>query len=579
MTSAPSTDGLTIPVPRYLHIGLYLLLLLLVVSTITLGSVPPVDRDALTHHLFVPKLYLQHGGIYEIPEIPFSYYPMNLDLLYMIPLYFGNDIIPKYIHYLFALLTAWLIFRYLKANIGYLYALVGSLFFLSIPVIVKLSITVYVDLGVVFFTTAALLFLLQWADDGFRYRHLILAGLCCGLAAGTKYNALVAIVVLTLFVPIIYQRRAVQSARSNTRAFFFGFLFLTATIVSFSPWLLRNYLWTGNPIYPLHNTLIQNIVSAPDETGTSEESIELSDTLKRVTKKGSNAFISRKILYNEPWWQTLLLPVRFFFEGQDDDPRYFDGKLNPFLLLFPLIAIILKPTDTRQRFHLYIFLSFSFLYFFFTFFQEAMRIRYIVPVVPPLIILSMYGLKAISTHLFPITLSFPKNLFWSKAVILTLVCTALLYNSLYLREQFSAVNPFPYIFQNISREDYITTYRPEFPVIQHANETLSSDTKVLCIFLGNRGYYMNFKPLFEQPYSSTSVLTGFINNFGKTESIISYLKQKGITHIIMNNNLTAGWYNQLNKEHQKLVYPLFKNVANPMKSLNGYSYIQIETQF
>jgi hypothetical protein len=34
---------------------------------------PPVDRDALTHHLFVPKLWLHHGGFYNIPEIPLSY--------------------------------------------------------------------------------------------------------------------------------------------------------------------------------------------------------------------------------------------------------------------------------------------------------------------------------------------------------------------------------------------------------------------------------------------------------------------------------------------------------------------------
>ena len=66
-----------------------------------LASVPPTSRDALTHHLAVPKLYLQHGGIYEIPWLEFSYYPMNLDLLYMIPLAFGNDIIPKVFTFFF----------------------------------------------------------------------------------------------------------------------------------------------------------------------------------------------------------------------------------------------------------------------------------------------------------------------------------------------------------------------------------------------------------------------------------------------------------------------------------------------
>ena len=81
----------------------------LIVSVFFMGSVPPVSRDALTHHLAVPKLWIEKGGLVEIPSIPFSYYPMNLDLLYAIPLYFGNDIITKYIHFSFALFTAFLI--------------------------------------------------------------------------------------------------------------------------------------------------------------------------------------------------------------------------------------------------------------------------------------------------------------------------------------------------------------------------------------------------------------------------------------------------------------------------------------
>ena len=113
----------------YLEIALLILITLLISSIIILSSVPPVSRDALTHHLAVPKLYLKHGGMYEIPSIVFSYYPPNLDLLYLIPLYFGNDIIPKFIHFAFALLTAWMIFSYLKVRLDAAYALSGGLFF------------------------------------------------------------------------------------------------------------------------------------------------------------------------------------------------------------------------------------------------------------------------------------------------------------------------------------------------------------------------------------------------------------------------------------------------------------------
>ena len=90
------------------------LLIILFASIIILSCVPPVSKDELVHHLVVPKLYLKHGGMVEIPFMDFSYYPMNVDLLYLLPLYFGNDIVPKFIHLSFALLTAGLLSGYLK---------------------------------------------------------------------------------------------------------------------------------------------------------------------------------------------------------------------------------------------------------------------------------------------------------------------------------------------------------------------------------------------------------------------------------------------------------------------------------
>ena len=142
-----------------------MLLASLIMLIIILASVPPVSRDALVHHLAVPKLWIAHGGIYEMPDKVFSYYPMTLDLLYLIPLYLGNDIVPKYIHFAFALATSFLIFNYLKRRLDVNYALLGALLFLSTPIVVKLSMTAYVDLGLVFFSTAALMYTLKWRED------------------------------------------------------------------------------------------------------------------------------------------------------------------------------------------------------------------------------------------------------------------------------------------------------------------------------------------------------------------------------------------------------------------------------
>lgn len=559
--------------------GLVLLLLALIIATIILGSVPPVDRDALTHHLFVPKLWLEHGGIYEIPEIPFSYYPMNLDLLYTIPLHFGNDIIPKYIHFLFALLTALLLYRYLDKRLGKAYGLLGALFFLSVPIIVKLSITVYVDLGVVFFTTASLLLLLHWAEQQFPWRLLILAGLCCGLAAGTKYNGLISIIVLTLLVPLLYQQSAAVKQRSNLKAILCTIVFAIATLTAFSPWLIKNAVWTGNPIYPLHNTLIQKLHTALSHQDDVENT-SIKETLKQVSSNGGNSvFADRKILYDETWWQALLLPIRFFFEGQDDDPRYFDGKLNPFLLILPALAFLFRPLDVRQRREQNFLLWFSLLYFFFTFFQEVMRIRYVVTIVPPLVLLALYGLKNLLDWFRPIVTSSGPGNTKGNLVAIGITVTMLCYNGQYLINQFTVVRPLPYVLGNLSRDEYITAFRPEHPAIQFTNTVVPEGAKVLCLFLGNRGYYMDFSPIFERPFSSGSILARFLATDGKPErTIIDELRQHHISHILLRTDMTAQWLQQLKEHDRHRLEPLFSDVNPPLWNGNGHIVLAVGSQ-
>lgn len=572
--AVPITDEhMPLPAKRWLLFALLPLLAALIIATILLGSVPPVDRDALTHHLFVPKLWLKHGGIYEIPEIPFSYYPMNLDLLYTIPLYFGNDIIPKYIHYSFALSTALLLYWHIRKRLGVHYGLLGALFFLSVPIIIKLSITVYVDLGVLFFTTASLLLLLHWVEQKFEWRSLVLAGLGSGLAAGTKYNGLISIAVLTLLVPIIFQQSAPKKTQSNSKALLCGVVFFAAALTTSSPWLIRNYVWTGNPIYPLHNSFFQKMRPLKvHQYPTTLESI--TDTPQQFTPQENNAFILRKILYNEPLWQTLLLPLRYFYEGKDDNPQFFDGKLTPFLIVLPPLAFLLKSSCKRHRNEQNMLLSFTFLYFFMTFFQGAMRIRYITPIVPPLVILSMYGLQGIFNKFSLRTDIRVARKFKSMFIIICVGGIPLWYNGQYLVNLFSTVNPFPYLQGKISRDKYIATFRPEYSAIQYANSILTQETKVLCLFLGNRGYYMNFYPVFEQP-NSYGLFSEFLSLKNKKFTILDLMQERNITHVLMRNDLTALWVKQMSRENQLRIQSLFSNKIDSVLIQKEYTFFKI----
>ena len=548
-----------------LNITLIIFLLALISSIAILSYVPPVSRDALIHHLAIPKLYLKHGGIYEIPRAIFSYYPMNLDLLYVIPLYFGNDIIPKYIHFTFALLTAWLVFSYLRKRIDVYYGLLGALFFLSIPIIVKLSITAYVDLGLVFFSFAALFYFLKWIENRFRLRYLIISAISCGLALGTKYNGLIVFFLLTLFVPFIYSRFSREQGVPAYKGIGHSAVFFMLAFLIFSPWMIRNYIWTGNPVYPLYQTWLGSKKGDSDEHSI-ERPQESSTVVAEKSKGPFGHFLIRKILFKESWWETAIIPIRIFFQGQDDNPKYFDGRLNPLLFIFPFFAFYrIKNNPSELQREIKILFAFAILFLLFAFFMMDMRIRYITPIIAPLVILSVFGLNKIYR--------FEKKEYSETSrkirigLVFMLVCFMLFLNARYIVEQFRYIAPLSYISGRVGRDEYIEKYRPEYAAMQYANKNLSDNTRIFGIFLGSRGYYSDREIIFFNVKSFQKT----IGNAVSAEMLLNDFKKKGITHLIIGFDLFNRWVNiNIDERGKKILGNFIKNHLHLLFSKGRY---------
>ncbi len=548
-----------------LEILLVVLLVILLASILTLASVPPISKDALTHHLAVPKLYLKHQGIYEIPFMEFSYYPMNLDLLYLIPLYFGNDIVPKFIHFSFALLTAWLIFYYLKRRINLAYALLGTIFFLSIPIIVKLSITVYVDLGLIFFSFAALLLLLRWIESSFQIRFLIISAIFCGLALGTKYTGMVTLFILTLFVPFFHARYKQAMQRGFLKAAVYGTLFLTIALLAFSPWMVRNYHWTHNPIYPFYDSWFN-----PPEDIPKMSALQVDEHRSSV-----GLFAYRNIAYQETWWQIALLPIRVFFQGKDGSPRYFDGKLNPFLLFLPIFAFFRIKEDpqgiSKEK---KILLAFAVLFFVFTFFSRGLRIRYISPIIPPLVILSVFGIKKLVEISKRSRSRSVRSIGF--AALISILSFGFYLNADYLLGQYRYVDPFSYLDGTLSRDDYINKYRLECPVIRYINENLPMDSKILFIFIGNRGYYCDREYIFDM-IRNRSTLRWLMKTSDNPEIMIERLKETGVTHLLIHYDIFNRWVEEnFNSRDKQFLKEFFRRYAKLLFFKNGYGVSVLE---
>ena len=241
---------------RILSLAMECVLAGILIIEVLLCLMPPISRDALIHHLAIPKLWIHHGGFIETPWNVFSYFPMNIDLLYLVPLLFGNDRVPAFIHLLFGWGTGYLIYRYLKVHEGRLWGLLGLLVFVSTPMIIRLSVTAYVDLGMIFFTTASVFAYLRWRDGSFAdSKWLFLSAVFMGLAAGAKYNALISWLFLNLAVCYLYAR----DTGKQLPAIRWGLIFFLVSLAVVSPWFVKNLILKGNPIYPLMDNVFSFI--------------------------------------------------------------------------------------------------------------------------------------------------------------------------------------------------------------------------------------------------------------------------------------------------------------------------------
>ena len=271
---------------------------------ILLNLTPPISRDALIHHLAIPTLWIAHGGFYEIPWADFSYFPMNIDLLYLIPLYFKNDIATKFIHFAFGLGTGLLVYNYLKNRLSKNWGLLGFLIFFSTPVIIRLSTTAYVDLGMTFFTTASIFAFVRWRDESYKdTKWLLLSAVCMGLAAGSKYNAMIAWLFLNLMMIFYYSR----DTENGLPALKSGAVFFAIALLVVSPWYIKNYILTGNPIYPLFDQFFRFLHHAGENGASIAETAD--------SRWTSNIFQRRSIMYGEGFWETILVPIRIFFQS------------------------------------------------------------------------------------------------------------------------------------------------------------------------------------------------------------------------------------------------------------------------
>ena len=490
----------------------------ILVIEVILCLMPPVSRDALIHHLAIPKLWLRHGGFFETPWTLFSYFPMNVDLLYLLPLLFGNDRVPAFIHLLFGWGTGYLVYRYLKDQAGKVWGLLGLLLFVSTPMVIRLSITAYVDLGMIFFTTASVLAYLRWRDGGYEdVKWLLLAAVCMGLAAGTKYSALISWLFLSGAVCFLYAR----DTGKQLQAIRWGLIFSLVALVTVSPWLVKNLVLKGNPIYPLMDNVFSFI-----HGGRETAAFLAAGGVERG--EGYSLLRSRTLVYGEEIWQILLLPLRICFEGRDHSPQHFDGILNP---LFAL-AIPFAFVGSRKG-HRCFFLLFMVIVFSLSVLVVDLRIRYILPTVPFMTILAVMGIRNGTEWLAGRRQT---ALRLAGVAVFFAVALLLAANLVYLGHQFKGIRPLPYILGEESHDEFLSRQVGSYPATAYVNRELPDDAVVYLLYTSGRGYYLDRDYIYHVGLEA-AIVKAMVRSSADAATLAAFLRSLGGTHLLVRDEL------------------------------------------
>ncbi|MEI7635259.1 MAG: hypothetical protein WCK47_13380 [bacterium] len=237
---------------------------ILIITALAFGTAcaPEVRGDPIIYHITQALLFVVNHGHVDIPSSALTYIPQNQQLLYALALLLGGDSLARLLNWLsgvMLLMGAFTVSRLLGC--GRRDAMAAAALVALFPIWIYIASACYVDLAAANYILASVFLLLCVFGNGIHapivgiptawMNCAFMSAIFMGMAMGTKYTA----VVVGFFPALMVALIGGFIARRRDRVFsvnilsLFVWLFVLSLAV-FSPWLIRNYLWTGNPVAP-----------------------------------------------------------------------------------------------------------------------------------------------------------------------------------------------------------------------------------------------------------------------------------------------------------------------------------------
>jgi len=288
---------------------------------------PPTSWDATVSHLKVPLRFTERGDVFRLDDLS-SNAPLNVAMLFIPAMWLGGDTAPALLHYAFLVFGGLALVAAARRRLSRRGTLVATAAYFLMPVASVIGSEAVADFAVVLYVVLAFIAFLHWWDEG-RAGWLLLAGVCVGLAAGSKYTGLIALPPLVLGVCVKARAAGARPGRMLAH----GAAAALVAVALASPWYVRNVVETGNPIYPvLADTIPTRHISAA-----------------WTAPGGASAGrFSRLIRYPSDLLNLVLFPVNCtlgFARGVREGPAPEGAVQSPgaFLLAFVPLLLFLRP--------------------------------------------------------------------------------------------------------------------------------------------------------------------------------------------------------------------------------------------
>ncbi len=444
---------------------------------------PPVSRDAMIHHLYQARIWLEAGRIVRPEWSGIFSYPYLVESFYTLAGGTFGFKVSRAVSLLGFLAVCSVPVGYFLRKGRRRAAVLSLIVLMSIPELVRNATWSYSDSFLIFFSLLAYVELIR------KNGNPVLAVLWAGGASCCKYNGFIVLASVCILLPYFFRNMTRRVVLYSLCAAFFT----TAW------WAIPNILQWGNPVYPLFQSIFGPSIPVSSRAADYYAINTVSTSLNGIV-------------------DYFLLPLRISLHGEWNNPALFDGASGPLLLAGTILAIPMIK-DRRKKFLL------PFLYLIIALIANgaSVRVRYLLP-----------GLVMLS---IPVSETFERLLtnrkIIAKAATAVLIAICVIWSVAKIKNLYEYERPWE--FQN--DRTYLLENALYYDFYQKCDHYISESDTTLMVNM-NRPFYFPGYAVFDHkvvPFELMEMLWSGMDS----EEIVNTLRGRGITHLAVDMLLTS----------------------------------------